>query len=415
MKNAAKFNLEGVEPFVDPTTGSGNIFLMPEGMGSDGKPFVFLVEDPPHKTRPRHYHHGDVVYVYTKGEHHIEGEAVYRAGDIRWTRAGHAYGPETTGPDGGSWWVISYSDPLPVNVVDGGNDVAVPMSALPVRSAHGLPTFVRPYDWNAIDRAVADEGGAIVVGLLSQEEVEALNSEIDGYISGDSKLGLPRSGSPAYDAFLGSRTVRLHGLAEKTPSTRLLIAHPDLVAWAERLIGSNAASILLNAGELIQIGPGEPAQYLHRDTDSWLSLPRTDAPVLVNAIVALDPFTLVSGATYIAPGSWRWENGRQPQSDEFARAVMNAGDAVLFRGDLIHGGGENASDAPRRAISISYCAGWLRPVENSFLNISKETARTLEPRLQALLGYAPHDAVAKRGGMTGLFENGDPAKALERL
>jgi ectoine hydroxylase-related dioxygenase (phytanoyl-CoA dioxygenase family) len=195
----------------------------------------------------------------------------------------------------------------------------------------------------------------------------------------------------------------------------LLIAHPDLVAWAERLIGSNAASILLNAGELIQIGPGEPAQYLHRDTDSWLSLPRTDAPVLVNAIVALDPFTLVNGATYIAPGSWRWENGRQPQSDEFARAVMNAGDAVLFRGDLIHGGGENASDAPRRAISISYCAGWLRPVENSFLNISKETARTLEPRLQALLGYAPHDAVAKRGGMTGLFENGDPAKALERL
>jgi hypothetical protein len=34
MKDAAKFNLEGVEPFVDPTTGSGNIFLMPEGMGS---------------------------------------------------------------------------------------------------------------------------------------------------------------------------------------------------------------------------------------------------------------------------------------------------------------------------------------------------------------------------------------------
>ncbi|WP_165768537.1 phytanoyl-CoA dioxygenase family protein [Sandarakinorhabdus cyanobacteriorum] len=413
MKDAARFNLEGVEPFVDPTTGSGNIFLMPEGMGSDGKPFVFLVQDPPHKTRPRHYHHGDVLYVYTHGEHHIEGEGVYRAGDLRWTRAGHAYGPETTGPEGGSWWVISYSDPLPVDVGQDDDAIHTSKNEPPFQSAHGLPTFERPYDWKAIDQAVTGEGGAILVGLLTKDELDAVNSDIDGYIARDGKIGLPQSGSPTYDAFLGARTVRLHGLAEKTPSTRSLLAHPDLVAWAERVIGPNATSVLLNAGELIQIGPGEPAQYLHRDTDSWLSLPRKEAPVLVNAIIALDPFTLENGATYISPGSWRWEPGRQPKSDEFARALMSAGDAVLFRGDLIHGGGENASDTPRRAISISYCAGWLRPVENSFLNVPRDTARTLEPRLQALLGYAPHDAVAKRGGMIGLFENGDPARALE--
>jgi ectoine hydroxylase-related dioxygenase (phytanoyl-CoA dioxygenase family) len=414
MRHAAKFNLAGVEPFVDPTTGSGNVFLMSEGMGSDGKPFILFVEDPPNKTRPKHYHHGDVVYVYTKGEHHIEGEGVYRAGDIRWTRAGHAYGPETTGPEGGSWWIISYSDPLPVNVAEEATPIA-PEIAATARSEHGLLTFERPYDWKAIDQAVVNEGGAIIVGFLLRDELEAVNQDIDGYLSRDSVHGLPRSGSPAYDAFLGTHTVRLHGLSEKTPSTRSLIAHPELVTWAERMIGSNAASVLLNAGELIQIGPGEPAQYLHRDTDSWIALPRTEVPVLVNAIVALDPFTLKNGATYIAPGSWSWENGRQPMSDEFARALMNAGDAILFRGDLIHGGGENVSEAPRRAISISYCAGWLRPVENSFLNISRETARTLDPRLQALLGYAPHDAVAKRGGMVGLYENGNPAKALQNV
>lgn len=78
MKDAAKFNLEGVEPLVDPTTGSGNIFLMPEGMGSDGKPFVFQVQDPPHKTRPRHYHHGDVLYVYTHGEPFNYPQVVWR-------------------------------------------------------------------------------------------------------------------------------------------------------------------------------------------------------------------------------------------------------------------------------------------------------------------------------------------------
>jgi ectoine hydroxylase-related dioxygenase (phytanoyl-CoA dioxygenase family) len=196
-------------------------------------------------------------------------------------------------------------------------------------------------------------------------------------------------------------------------TTRSLLADPELVAWAERAIGANAASVLLNAGELIQIGPDEPAQFLHRDTDSWLALPRGEVPVLVNAIVALDPFTLTNGATYIAPGSWRWDNGRQPKSDEFARAVMDAGDAVLFRGDLIHGGGENASTASRRALSISYVAGWLRPVENSFLNVPIDTVRALEPRLQALLGYAAHDGVSKRGGMIGLYENGSPTRILE--
>ncbi|MFN7606899.1 MAG: mitomycin antibiotic biosynthesis protein, partial [Hyphomonadaceae bacterium] len=61
----------------------------------------------------------------------------------------------------------------------------------------------------------------------------------------------------------------------------------------------------------------------------------------------------------------------------------------------------------------SYVAGWLRPVENSFLNVPIDTVRALEPRLQALLGYAAHDGVSKRGGMIGLYENGSPTRILE--
>lgn len=94
---------------------------------------------------------------------------------------------------------------------------------------------------------------------------------------------------------------------------------------------------------------------------------------------------------------------------------MSPGDAVLFRGDLIHGGGENESDAPRRVVSISYCAGWLRPVENSFLNLSRATVSMLKPKLQALLGYAPDDGTHNQGGMIGLFENGDSALSLEQV
>jgi ectoine hydroxylase-related dioxygenase (phytanoyl-CoA dioxygenase family) len=411
MKNAGKISIDGITPFVDPTTGSGDIYMLPEAMGQDGKPFAFLVEDPPYKTRARHYHHGDVLYVYTKGEHVIEGEGTYRAGDIRWTRGGHVYGPETTGPEGGSWWVISYSDPLPIDAPE-----IVPeqnTSARITTSKNNLQRFARPYDWAKIDQCVQQAGGVILEGLLSPDDVATTNSEIDSFLANNQSQGLPASGSAPYDAFLGARTVRLHGLLAKISSARSIIGHEELMDWAERLIGPTAASIQLNAGELIQIGSNEPAQYLHRDSDSWLSLPRLKDPVIVNAIIALDPFTLENGATYTVPESWSWESGRQPKSDEFARATMAKGDALLFRGDIVHGGGENKSSASRRALSVSFCAGWLRPVENSFLNLSKEVARQLPNRLRDLLGYAPHDGVARRGGMLGLYENGSPTRALD--
>ena len=276
-----------------------------------------------------------------------------------------------------------------------------------------LPCFRRPYDWDSIDQVVRTTGGAVVEGLLTRAALDRLNAEIDAYLASHADAVAPASGSQVYDMFLGHRTVRLHGLLEKIPSSADLIGRPELVDWAERLTGPVANSVLLNAGELIQIEPGEPAQYLHRDTDSWQQIPIGEHPILVNAIVALDPITLQNGATYIAPESWQWDVKRLPQAHEFTRAVLSRGDAVLFRGDLIHGGGENESEGRRRAISISYCAGWLRPVENSFLNLSLATVRGLPARLQAILGYAAHDATSQSGGLVGLFENGDPARALQ--
>ena len=277
--------------------------------------------------------------------------------------------------------------------------------------AASLPRFTRSYDWDAIDRAVQATGGAIAEGFLRREEVSPLNREIDAYLESHAGSASPTSGSPLYDFFLGHKTLRLHGLIEKIPSSAELLARAELVAWAERAMAPTAASILLNAGELIQIEPGEPAQIFHRDSDSW-PVPVGEHPIIVNALVALDACTTENGATTIAPDSWRWETGRQPEPEELARAVMEPGDAVLFRGDVIHRGGANESDCPRRLVSISYCAGWLRPVENSFLNVSQRTARRLPRPLQRILGYSAHDNTANLGGIVGLYENGDPASAL---
>ena len=275
-----------------------------------------------------------------------------------------------------------------------------------------LTRFTRPFDWGKIDSAVQTSGGAIVEGLLTSNEVESLNGQVDESLALHGDMANAATGSGVYDTFLGHKTLRLHGLVEKVPASANLIGRDELVDWAERMIAPVASSVLLNAGELIQIQPDEPAQYLHRDTDSW-PIPIGAHPHLVNAIVALDPCTLENGATYLAPASWQWEPRRQPQDGELIRAIMKPGDALLFRGDLVHGGGENKTDLRRRVLSISYCAGWLRPVENSFLNLSRETVRPLTSKLQALLGYAAYDGTQQLGGIIGLYENGDPARALE--
>lgn len=61
---------------------------------------------------------------------------------------------------------------------------------------------------------------------------------------------------------------------------------------------------------------------------------------------------------------------------------------------------------------MSYVVGWLRPVENSVLNVPPSVASGLPPKVQDLLGYAPHDGTADRGGLLGLYENGDPHQVL---
>ena len=271
-----------------------------------------------------------------------------------------------------------------------------------------LTTFARPYDWTLIDSETRTTGAAILQDVLDQKLLASLNQEIDSYLA-TATLGKPETGTDSYDQFLGHNTIRLHGLVEKFESAAELIADPEIVSWAERLIAPLATQISLNAGELIQIQPGEPRQAAHRDSDSW-PLPIGADPYVVNAIYALDEFTLTNGATWLAPESWGWHADRRASEEEYLRAVMGPGDAIIFRGDLVHRGGANDSDTRRRAISISYAAGWLRTVENTYFNHSPAKVLNLPESLQQLLGYRLYDGSAQQSGMLGLYENGDPRK-----
>ncbi len=395
-----------IPPVSDTDTG-GLLRVHADAFGQAGVPFIIQVSDPPHTTRPRHHHHGDVCYVYVAGEHHIEGEGTYRAGDVRWTRAGHVYGPETTGPDGGTWWIITSADPIPVEVVDD-----VPESTPTAESIAELLRLPADLPVDELVALTTDPGAVIVEGLLDPALIARVNAEIDDWLARHPGDGAPRSGNELYDLFLGDGTVRLHGLLTKLPSSgRDLIAAGPIVRWAERVLARSASSILLNSDEVIQIGPGEPAQYLHRDSDSWPALSPGGDPFIVNAIVALGEITAANGGTVVAPGSHRWAPGRRPTAHEVAVATMRPGDALLFRGDLVHGGGANTTERPRRAVSLSYCSGWLRPVENHLAHMGVSTVLASDPTVRSLLGAGVHDATSRGGGLLGLIDGRPPQAA----
>lgn len=276
-----------------------------------------------------------------------------------------------------------------------------------------IPRFARPYDWNEIDSAVREPGCIIAEGLFSEDETAALNRDIDAYLDAHPDAGRPGTGETSYDDFLGRRTIRLHGMVEKVARTASWIGQRELLGWAERYLEPIATSAVLSTAELIEPRPGAKKQRIHRDNESWSVLPPLAAPIQVGGLIALSRFTLENGGTYVVPESWSWDYARRAQPEQILRVTMEPGDAFLYRGDILHGAGANDTDKPRRFMGITYIPGWLRPIENNLLQVSKERARELEPHVRQLLGFGTYDGTRQSGGVLGTYNYGDPADWFE--
>ncbi|HAT17176.1 MAG TPA: mitomycin antibiotic biosynthesis protein [Gemmatimonadetes bacterium] len=266
-----------------------------------------------------------------------------------------------------------------------------------------------PSDCTADDIVEVNErdGGVIVDGWLSPETLDRFNAELEPLLAAHRGTD---SGSEASDDFLGLRTRRLQGLATKAPTFVEIMLDDRIVGFAEAVLGPISPTIILNDGEVIDIGPGESAQPLHRDDDAW-NFAKAGSPMIVNTIAALVDVTHEMGGTLVVPGSHRWDLDRQPTADEITACDLPAGSTLFFRGDTLHAGGANLTrNSRRRALSTGFCCGWLRPVENSYTNVPAEAAAALPQRAQELLGYALYDASEVGGGYLGYHDMGDPMK-----
>ncbi len=242
-----------------------------------------------------------------------------------------------------------------------------------------IPRCDRDTPADEISRLLAEHGAVIVERLADADTCDRLAAELAPWID---------LTPPGGDAFSGFTTRRTGGLLTKAPSSAALVAHPLVLDVVDRTLWPKKTTFQLHLTQSIAIGPGSPAQMLHRDhwCFDFFPFPR-DVDVEVSTIWALTDFTEASGATRVVPDSHRTADDVRYTFEQSLPAEMPRGSVVLYLGSTVHGGGANDSDATRIGINVDYVLGWLRQEENQYLTYSLDEVRAMPERVQRLLGY----------------------------
>ena len=258
------------------------------------------------------------------------------------------------------------------------------------------------------------DGGVIVRDLLSDDARRAIVDDLSAGLEGTAPGS--KSGMDLWETFHGRNTVRFCGLAARS---RAFVDHallnPVFTAVTDELLLANGADYWLNTGQVMAIGPGEPAQYLHRDENNWPEAVAADREITVSCLFALSDFTRENGATVVVAGSQRRPpglvRGAETSPDEIAYAEMPAGSGLIYSGKVIHGAGGNTTENWRYGMHVSFVVGWLRPEEASPLAVDRDRAASLPERARELLGWGSYHS--EGGGRTWLVDFEDAARLFD--
>ncbi|GGX14242.1 phytanoyl-CoA dioxygenase family protein [Streptomyces noursei] len=236
-----------------------------------------------------------------------------------------------------------------------------------------------------------EDGGVIVEGLLTSEQVERVNREIEP------AMREQQAGSTHDDEFIaefhGKNTKRLTNLVSRSATFRNEVIDDDLVhALAEAVFLEESGTYWMTTTQAIEIGPGNAAQYLHRDLENWfpfVGMGPAGPEVAINFLIAMTEFTEENGATRVIPGSNHWADFEDRGTPEqTVPAEMHIGDALFCSGKTAHGGGANqTTDQYRRALAFALNPGYLTGEEAYPFLVDRDLAKTLSPRVQGLIGF----------------------------
>lgn len=239
-------------------------------------------------------------------------------------------------------------------------------------------------------KIVNEDGGVIIQNFLTPDQIQRFNTEVQPHL--DKKA----AGSTHTDEFIadfhGNQTKRLTNLVTHSETFRNEILDHDLAHdLAEEVFRKESGSYWMTTAQVIEIGPGNKPQILHRDLENnppFVPMGPKGPEALVNFLVAFTNFTEQNGATRVIPGSNHWPDFVDRGSPEMTiPAEMSAGDALFISGKTVHGGGSNQSDMYRRAVAFTFQAGYLTPEEAYPFLVDMKVAKTMSKRAQQMIGF----------------------------
>jgi hypothetical protein len=231
-----------------------------------------------------------------------------------------------------------------------------------------------------IATVLREDGCAIIADVVSPAMMDQITTELEPYVAA-TEVG-------PFE-FLGHATRRTGALIARSPSARTLVSHPTILETVDLLLGDHCSTFQIDLTQLVDIGPGEPAQMIHRDQWSFDHYPfPTGFEAEISTMWAATDFTEEMGATRVVVGSHLWEEDPSEVDPALsAGAVMSKGSVLMYVGSVFHGGGANTTDVHRVGINVGYSLGWLRQEENQYLACPPEIARSLPEGLLRLMGY----------------------------
>lgn len=196
---------------------------------------------------------------------------------------------------------------------------------------------------SALDR----DGAFILTDLVSSQDIEAINNEVEPYIQ------QAKAESHTAYSLIPKQTTMIAGVVGKSPTMAkmveldvidqlmtLILQKKCTATWEDR-IEEFTIGPLLNSSLTYHISHGGPRQRLHRDDmihgiyhSGEFSLSNT---TMLGFMIAGSKTTRENGATMAIPGSHKWDHTRAPRTDEvcFAGKPSIFCSAVIMSGYLV--------------------------------------------------------------------------------
>lgn len=204
---------------------------------------------------------------------------------------------------------------------------------------------VRNDTLSEIEKQELDTSGFLPLrGVLYYAQVEALRKrqqellELEGDLAG-------------MEVHQEAGTDRLSDLINKGDMYHVAITHPRVLAAIAYVLQGDLKLSSLNSRSAL---PGLGLQGLHAD---WGKLETPGEYQVCNSVWLLDAFTSNNGATRVVPGTHLesktpnevMSDPTAPHPDEVI-LLGDPGDVVIFNAHVWHGGTQNRTDKPRRAM-----------------------------------------------------------------